>query len=167
MSSGPLNLSGADLEGFKPLDANRYNAEVFEMSMDAVKNADGQGKLPAGTPMIKVQFKLTDEGVENRRVFSQYVLPPDGYDEKKAATMKGIVANFFIALGVPEADVLSKKFAPDFEDFIGRACVVVVGKVPKKTRDGSVVEGEWNNPVNGVKPAGSIATSGAASSGLL
>jgi hypothetical protein len=43
--------------------------------------------------------------------------------------------------------------------------VVVVGKEQKRTRDGDIIEGEFNNPVKGVKPAGSIA--GAPTGGLL
>jgi len=163
---GLLNLSDADLSGFEPLDPGRYNAEVFEMSMDAVKNVDGTGKMPAGTPMVKIQFKLTDEGpLFNRRVFVTYVVPPKDYDAGKAAKMKGMLARFFMALGDSEETVRGKNFDPDFDDYIGRECVVVVGKEQKRTRDGDIIEGEFNNPVKGVKPAGSIA--GAPTGGLL
>jgi len=164
---GPLNLSDADLSGFEPLEPGRYNAEVFEITMDAVKNTSGEGKMPAGTPMVKVQFKLTgnDDALENRRVFTQFVIPPKEYDKAKAAKMKGMLARFFIATGDAEEVVLNKEFDPDFEDYKGRACVVVVGKEQKRDRQGNVVEGEYNNPVKGIKPAGSIV--GAATGGLL
>lgn len=162
---GLLNLQDADLKGFEAIDPGHYDAEVFEMKMDAVKNASGQGKMPAGTPMIKVQFKLTGEGVENRRVFSQYIIPPKDYDKAKAQKLKGFLARFFIALGEPEEKVLGKGFDPDFEDFLGRPCVVVLGKEPKKDMSGNIVEGEYNNPVKGVKPAGSSTAS--SSGGLL
>jgi hypothetical protein len=162
--TGPLNLQDADLKGFDPLEPGRYNAEVYEFTMDSVKNTSGVGKMPAGTPMVKVQFKLTDEPNENRRVFSQYVIPPKDYDKGKAAKMKGMLARLFIALGASEEEVLSKDFDPDFEDYKDVPCVVVLGKEPKKTRDGQIIEGEYNNPVKGVKPAGSVAT---ASGGLL
>jgi Protein of unknown function (DUF669) len=154
---GPLNLADADMKGFEPLEPGRYNAEVFEITMDAVRNPTGTGKMPAGTPMVKVQFKITDEGVENRRVWSQYIIPPKNYDAAKAAKIKGMLARFFVALGESEEKVLSKSFEPDLEDYVGRECVVVVGREPK--RDGStgeIIEGEYNNPVKGVKPAGSI-----------
>lgn len=167
---GPLNLADADLKGFEALDPGRYNAEVFEMTMSAVKNLSGTGKMPAGTPMISVQFRLTsdangnDQGIANRRVWVTYVIPPNDYDKAKAAKMKGMVARFFIALGETEETVLSKKFDPDFQDYIGRECVVVLGREPKRDSGGSVIEGEYNNPVKGVKPAGSI---GSSSGGLL
>jgi hypothetical protein len=154
-----LDLSGADTSGFDPLEAGRYNAEVFEISVDAVKNPGG--KTPVGTPMIKVQFKLTGnehigDGLENRRVWTQYVVPPKDYDESKASKMKGMIARFFMALGDSEETVRSKNFNPDFEDYTGRPCVVVVGKEQKRTREGEIIQGEYNNPVKGVKPAGSI-----------
>lgn len=162
---GLLNLSDADLSGFEPLEPGRYNAKVFEMTMDAVKNTSGEGKMPAGTPMVKIQFRLTDEGpLNNRAVWVTYVIPPADYDAGKAAKMKGMLARTFIALGDSEEAVRDKKFEPDFEDYKGRECVVVIGKEPKRTRDGDIIDGEFNNPVKGVKPAGSIITT---SGGLL
>lgn len=173
-SMGPLDLSDANIKGFEAVDAGRYNAKVFALDMDAVKNTSGRGKMPAGTPMIKVQFKLTadniDPSVENKRVFVSYVIPPEGYDQKKAATMKGMIARFFMALGVPEEQVMSNAFDADFQAFIDSDCVVVVGKEPKRTSDGVVIDGEYNNPVKGVKPAGSIGSpgeNGESSPGLL
>jgi hypothetical protein len=165
MSSGigPLNLQDADLKGFEALDPGRYNAEVFEVTMDAVKNTSGTGKMPAGTPMMKVQYKLLSnaagetQGIENRRAWQTFVIPPESYDERKAQNMKGMIARFFIALGTPEEEVLSGSFDPDFEDLKGLPCVVILGREPKKDMNGNIVEGEFNNPVKGVKKAGSIA----------
>jgi len=154
--SGPLNLADADLSGFDPIEPGRYNAEVFDISWDAVKNTDGTGKMPAGTPMLKIQFKITDEGLVNRRVFVTYVNPPKDYDQAKAQKMRGMIARFFIALGISEETVRGKGFDPDFEELKGTPCVVVVGKEAKRTRGGEIIEGEYNNPVKGVKPAGSI-----------
>lgn len=152
--SGPLNLADADMKGFDPLEPSRYNAEVVEITWDAVKN--DTGKTPIGTPIMKVQFKITDEEYDNRRVWTQFVIPPKDYDKSKAAKMKGMIARFFIALGFSEEEVLSKNFEPDLDDLAGTACVVAVGKEPKKDRQGNVIEGEFNNPVKSVKPAGSI-----------
>jgi hypothetical protein len=163
---GPLNLADADLKGFEAVEPGRYNAEVFEITMDAVKNASGTGKMPAGTPMVKVQFKLTDPEVENKRAWVQYVIPPDSYDPNKAAKLKGMLARFFMALGDSEESVMSGSFDPDFEDYIGRGCVVVLGKEQRRDGQGNLIADEFNNPVKGVKPAGSIAGV-EASSGLL
>ena len=162
--TGPLNLADADLSGFDPLEPGRYNAEIFEISWDAVKNTDGTGKMPAGTPMLKIQFRLTEEPNINRRVFVTYVNPPKDYDQAKAAKMRGMIARFFIALGISEETVRSAKFEPDFDALRETPCVVVVGKEQKRARTGEIIEGEFNNPVKGVKPAGSIATT---SSGAL
>lgn len=163
-NASPLNLSDADTKGFEAIDPGRYNAEIFEITWDAVKNAGG--KTPVGTPMLKIQFRLTDEGVANRRVFTQYVVPPADYDAQKKATMNGMIARFFMALGYTEEQVKDKKFNPDFEDLKGKECVVVLGREQKKDKDGNLIEGEFNNPVKGIKEAGSIAT-GATSGGLL
>ena len=157
--SGPLNLADADLSGFDPLEPGRYNAEIFEISWDAVKNTDGTGKMPAGTPMLKIQFRLTEEPNINRRVFVTYVNPPKDYDQAKAAKMRGMIARFFIAIGFTEEEVRSGGFDPDFDELRERPCVVVLGKEPKRARTGEIIEGEFNNPVKGVKPAGSIVTS--------
>ena len=160
MTGSPLNLADADLKGFEAIDPGHYNAVVFAMTLDAVKNTDGTGKMPAGTPMIKIQFRITDDinGSTNRRVFWQGIVPPKDYDKKKAAVMKGMIVRAFIGLGDKEEDVLSAKYDPDYEDYIGRECVVVVGKEQKKIN--GVLVDEWNNPVKSIKAAGSITGSG-------
>ena len=155
---GLLNLNDADMGGFEALDPGRYNAEIFDITWDAVKNPGG--KTPVGTPMIKVEFRLTDESAGGRHAWTQYVNPPKDHDKEKAAKMKGMIARFFVALGDTEEAVRSKDFDPDFEDYKGRPCVVVLGKEQKRTRDGEIIEGEYNNPVKGVKPAGSLVGSG-------
>lgn len=159
---GPLNLADADTRGFEALDPGRYNAVIHEMTMDAVKNVSGQGKMPAGTPMIKVQFRITDDinGSTNRRVFSQFIIPPKDYAEGPSQKMKGMLVRFLVALGEDESKVRAKNYSPDFEDFKAREIVVVLGKEPKKDQNGNVIEDEFNNPVKGYKPAGSLVGSG-------
>lgn len=155
---GPLNLAGADLKGFDAVDPGRYQAEIFEIKVDAVKNETGEGKLPAGTPMLKIQYRLVSdiqgntEGIENRRVFQQLVIPPKGYDEKKASVMKGMVARFFMALGYTEDEVTGAKFDPDLSEQVGKEVTINVSREPKKDRSGEVIEGEFNNNVKSVKP---------------
>jgi len=156
---GPLNLSDADTSGFEAVEPQRINAEVFQITQDAVKNTSGQGSLPAGTPMIKVQWRATGDnvdGLENRRFFSSYfpILPKD-YDKSKGQKMKGMFVNFLTAIGEPEETVRAKGYEPDWDDLKGRPAVITVGKQQKKDANGDPVEGEYNNPVTGVKPAGS------------
>ena len=90
---GPLNLSDADTKGFEAVEAGRYNAEIFEMKWTLLRTR-GTGSLPAGTPMVKVQFKLTDEGVENRRVFANYFPVCLDYDKAKGSKMQGMFVRF-------------------------------------------------------------------------
>lgn len=167
-TTGPLDLGDADLRGFAPLDPQRYDAEIVEIKWDAVKNAGG--KLPVGTPMLKVQFRVKNPSIDgevvdqDRRVFTQYVNPPRDYDPKKRATMLGMLARFFMALGFTEEQVKASGFNPDFEELKGTPVVVTVGKEPKRDRNGEEVPDEWNNPVKNVK-AGSLEDS--AEGGLL
>jgi hypothetical protein len=169
MSLGPLNLGDADLKGFDAVEPGRYNAEIVKITQDTVKNLSGTGKLPAGTPMVKVQFRLTSnlegvtEGIDNRRVWASYPIPPKDYDKKASSVMKGMIARLFIALGHTEEEVRDKGFAPEFDDYDGKEVQVTVGREPKKDMQGNIVEGEFNNPVKAVKPPGSAVTS----SGLL
>lgn len=164
-NTGLLDLSDADLKGFEPLEPGRYPAVIHEITWDATKN---DGATPKGTPMIKVQYRINDPEatppIVNRAVWTQFVVPPKGHDAGKAQKMKGMIARFFIALGDTEEAVRNPKWDPDFEDYKGRECVVILAKEPKKTRDGAVVEGEFNNPVKGTKPAGDVAS---AATGLL
>jgi hypothetical protein len=152
-SLGPLNLSDADTKGFEALEPGRYNAEIYEVSIEPTKNPDG--KLPVGTPQVVVQFNITDSEAEGRRAFTRFTLPPDGYDAKKAATMKGIFVRFLVALGEDEKKVRKPGYTPDFEDFKGRPCVITLAK-----REWPKDSGDYVNDVKGVKPAGSDTGSG-------
>lgn len=161
---GPLNLADADTRGFAPLDPGRYDATVFKCEWDTVKNADGTGKLEAGTPMLKVQFKILEpkiDGVvidQDRRQFTQYPIPNPKYDKKKRAIMTGMFVRFLVAIGEDEDKVKVDKYEADLDDFVGRPCVVVLGK-----KEYPVGSGDYQNEVKGVKPA----DSGAGQSGLL
>lgn len=162
---GLLDLSDADLKGFEALEPGRYPAVVHEITMDATKN---DGATPKGTRMIKVQFRINAPDatppIKNRAVWTQFVVPPKNHPAEKAQKMKGMIARFFIALGESEDTVRSKNFDPDFEDYKGRECVVTISKEQKLDRDKNPIEGEFNNPVKGIKPAGSDT---GASGGLL
>lgn len=150
-----LDLSGADLKGFDPLPAGQYNAEVFSVKMEETQ---GGGKLPAGTPRLNVQFRITEGEYENRRVFGGYIIPPNDYE--KAAIMKGMFVRFLIAVGYDEKKVTSGKWTFDADDFPGRACVVTVAVEPKRNDPG-----EMTNVVKAVKAPGSA--TGNSGGGLL
>lgn len=172
--TGPLDLSDANLEGFAPLDPGRYNAEIFEMTWDATKGGP-EAKLPKGSPLLKIQVRVLEPQINgavvegDRRAFGQFAIPPKDYDPKKRATMLGMVGNFFQALGYDEKQVKDPKFmnSLDFEDLKERPLVVVLGKEPKKDANGTIIEGEFNNPIKGYKPAGTLVGSGTKPQGLL
>src|SRR3954451_20733579 len=133
---GPLDLSDANMEGFDPLDPGSYNAEIIKVDMDAVKNPGG--KMPIGTPIIKVQYRVLEPKIagevidQDRRVFGQFVIPPSDYDAKKRATMTGMIGRFFVAMGYEEEAVTAPGFNPDFEALESQPCVITIGKEPKK-----------------------------------
>jgi hypothetical protein len=172
MSIGPLNLGDADTSWdgeYEAIPKGRYAATVKKVEWDQVKNANGLGKMPTGTPMLKVQFSLIADPYHNRVVFAQYLIPPSDYDKERASKMKGMLVNFLIATGEEEKSVRGKNYEIPTDDLVGREVVVGVSRYPKKI-DGVVQQGEYNNSVGAVKPAGSPVSGGSNdddSSGLL
>lgn len=154
-----LNMSDADLKGFEPLPAGTYDAVVYEVTMKETKGSDG-AKLPAGTPMLNVQFKIDGGEYDNRRVFRSFIIAPekigkDKYDKK--AMFDGMLARFFMAIGYEESEVVSDSFEPEIEDLAGRECRVTLSVNPGNEERG------WapSNDVKAVRPRAE-ATAGSA-----
>lgn len=151
-----LNLT--DAEDFAPLPPGAYQCEVFSVEMAETKGGE-DAKLPGGTPMMKIQFKvlanrdgeteIDDEGktakLENRRFFGQWVIPPkeiDGAPYKHYGMMLGQIARLFKALGYEETVIKDKKgFDPDLDEQVGKQVLVTVGRDMQY----------GTNPVKGVK----------------
>src|SRR5215831_5605871 len=116
MSTEPLDLSGADLRGFEPIDANTYEMAVTGMEKVFTKNESGEGKMPAGTPGWNVRYTVQGGKYDERHVWNNYWLPGADYSEssdeakKKAATMLGMFGRFLIAVGYSEAEVTGGSF---------------------------------------------------------
>jgi hypothetical protein len=136
---GPLDLSGADLTGFDPVPSGPYKVEVFEFTPTKIDKEDG--KLPEGTPGYAVQLKIVgdtegNEGEDyefnNRRVFTRFYFPGEGYDKSKASRMKGIFVKFLVALGYDETEVMSGAFTVDPDDVVDRECVATLGYQPEQ-----------------------------------
>jgi hypothetical protein len=156
-----LNLADADLSGFEAVLAGTYEAQVHEVTW---KETSGKGKLPKGTPMLNVQFKLdgTDEegkSVKNRRVFYTLVIPPEKINGKAyehAGMMKANLVRFLIAIGYSKEEVMGGSFDPDPDDMKGRNCRVVVARreyVPEGVDPETNPEDvQIQNEVKSVKP---------------
>lgn len=168
-----LNLSGADtsVPEFEPLAPGSYNAAVLEAKWEETK---GGGKLPAGTPMLSIQYKITDERLEgkDRRAFDRYINAPakiDGKAYEHKAKMDGMLVRFLVAIGYDKDEVMGGKFELDVDDLGGRECVVTLGVEKYTSNDIDEETGEnivkKRNTVKGVKKAGSA--TGAASGGLI
>jgi hypothetical protein len=153
-----LDLSGADTSGFEPLPTGAYNCNVYEVEMTEVS---GSGKLPAGTPMVKVQLRVKEgEDHANHPVWTNYPLPEKSY-ENHAKTVGNFV-NFLVALGEDKDKIKAKGFdLSKLKALEGKECVVRVIKeeYPKDS-------GDYVNRVKGVKPAGSL-TGSASGPGLM
>ena len=155
---GALDLSGADTSGFEALESNTYDGELFEWSWAATKggqNDDGtQKKMPEGTPMLKLQFKIIEPEYENRRVFDQFVIPPADYDAEKAGKMKGALVRFLVAMGLEEGDVKKKGFKLNdaLENLVGEPVRITV--VKKQKYNTKPEDNEWDNEVKGYKRIG-------------
>src|SRR4051794_9000571 len=101
-----LNLTDHQEMSNDAVPRGRYYAEVVDLDERETKN---EGKLPKGTPMIFAHFKVIgkggDDGGENgvsefynRRVFTNFIIPPDDYDPKSAKFMRGRLVSFFKAV---------------------------------------------------------------------
>lgn len=159
MSPVNIDFSNAKESHFEPLPRGVYGATVFEATM--TETGEG-GKLPAGTPRISVQFKITEpEEYANRRVFTGYIIPPADYP--KAETMTNMLFTFLRAIGYSDAELKKLKKLPDPDEFAGRECKVRLG-----TQEYPPNSGEINNTVRDVLPKDAAVGvgGGASSSGL-
>lgn len=162
-----LNLADADLKGFDAIPSGVYPAEVYEVTIKETKGGPG-AKMPEGTPMWNVQFRIPDgHEYENRRFFRSLTIAPaqiDGkpYEHKKK--MDGMIARFLMDIGYKEADVTGGKFKVDFEDMKGRPVGIVVKR--EQAYNTKPEDNEFQNSVSGTKPIDAVNLAGA-TSGIL
>jgi hypothetical protein len=177
-----LNLADADTSGFGAIPGGTYDAEIFAAKMEATKGPTENNpnpKLPKGTPMINVQFKIVGGPVpedapadkqadygegyiyHNRRVFRTFVIPPEKINGKKydnAARMKGILVRFLQAAGYSDEELGSEEFDLNVEDLASRPVSVVVAMKVKYGLNTEADDFDSNDPENydnevtGVKP---------------
>lgn len=151
-----LDLSGSDTSGFEPMPAGEYDAVVYNAEMTETKGGPN-AKLPAGSPMVKVEFRITEDDYKNRVAFTNFVLV--GTDDERTAKALGGFVRFLVALGEDEAKLKSKGFAYDkLAELNGRECVLRLGP-PDPGYD--------FNSVKGVKAAGTKLAGSGTSGGLL
>ncbi len=158
---GVLDLSSADTKGFEALPSGTYDCELFEWKVVGTKGGPNS-KMPEGTPMLKVQHKVIEEPYENRRLFDQFVIPPNDYDTEKRDRMLGALVRFFVAMGMEESDVKNKKFnmAESLDNLVGEPMRVTVGREKKYGQENVAdADAEYDNPVKGYKRVGTQAAS--------
>jgi hypothetical protein len=154
-----LDLSGADTSGFDPIPSGTYNVRVERAEWGEVSE---QSELLAGAPRLNIGFVVTDGDYEGRWVWNGFIVPPESYDETKAARMKGFLVNFLDAAQViDKSDEKSlKKLNMDVGDLIGRELSVRVARKPRSRGSSEMV-----NAINGYHKLGELAEAG--TSGLL
>lgn len=168
---GVLDLTGADTSvgAFEAIPTGKYQGHIHEAVWKFTTNTDGTGKLPDNTPYLNVQYRIDEDEprkmpggeemkVKNRVVFHKLFVPPPGYDAEKASKMKGSMVNFLKAAGYEDKDIQSKKFKIDPDDLQGRQLTIIVRRYKNDYTE------DWDNEVQGVKPAGETS---AQSAGML
>jgi hypothetical protein len=160
MSPILLDLSHADDSAkFNPLPEGTYSAHIVEATMQESK---GTGKLPEGTPQIKVRFEVDADDIPeaekdekgktipySKSVFSYYAITPKDYANKE--TMDNILYGFLKAVGYDIDDLKSGKFKFEPEDLAGRKCQLVLSVRDYTSNDG---ETRQSNNVRYVKAPG-------------
>lgn len=128
---------------YEPVPAGSYNATIFDVKSETVKSGDNAGK-----PRYNVQFALTGEGVNNRRVFSYIPL----YVAKDFWKTK----SFFSAIGV---DMAAGDFVvPEPNELAGKPIGV-------RVKIGQDQEGKPKNEVAGFDKSTDTAASALAATG--
>ena len=147
MSSIKINITEEALVetggSYEPVPAGSYNATIFDVKSETVKSGDNAGK-----PRYNVQFALTGEGVNNRRVFSYIPL----YVAKDFWKTK----SFFSAIGV---DMAAGDFVvPEPNELAGKPIGV-------RVKIGQDQEGKPKNEVAGFDKSTDTAASALAATG--
>lgn len=148
-----LNLSGADTTAgdYDAIPAATYKVEVAKAEITHTKGGPN-AKMPEGTPMINLGYRVTEGEYENRWIFRSYIIAPDGYDVDKKAKMDGQLVKMFTSLGYDEAEVMGGSFNPDMDDLMDREAKALVGRRQKKDSEGAKLEGEYENYIKATKP---------------
>ena len=148
-----LDLSGAEGGEFELIKSDTYSCEIARAEVREIKNQDGKGKLPAGTPMWAIGFRIDEGEYENRWVWRNYIIAPakikgKAYEHK--AKMDGMLVRFLTDIGYDPEEVTSGSFEADVQDFEGRRCRVTVGQ--RSWKDPDTGETNVDNEVKGTKP---------------
>lgn len=159
-----LDLTEREEMSFEPVPAGKYRASIYDAEE---RSTGGSGKLPEGTPMIAIQWKLeealfeTQENIENRRVFSQNVVPPkeiNGEPYKNYKMMNGMIFRLLESIGYTEEELSAGDFELDYDDMKGREAVITVGRYSYKDPDTD--EETIRNNVKGFRPVREAETTG-------
>lgn len=163
MSPGPLNLTDFD----EPTSYDAVQPGKYFVTVEDAEDRETQGgenaKMPEGTPLIWVHFKVTgkvgeeEQGEDespfyNRRFFRNLVVPPEDYDSKKRKQMNGMLVSLYRACGWTMEEITSGTFNVEAQDLIERKLIVQVNRRARKDPETKKPTGETENQVIGFFP---------------
>lgn len=162
MSPGPLNLTDFDEPtGYDPVPPGKYFATVEDAEDRETQGGEGK-KMPEGTPMVWLHFKITGKVGEeeqgegtpyyNKRAFRQLVVPPADYDPTKRKQMNGMLVSMYRGLGWTMDEITSGEFNIEAQDLIERSCIIQVNRRARKDADTKQPTGEYENQILGFFP---------------
>jgi hypothetical protein len=140
-----INLKDVGGNDYEALPADSYEAKV---TAGLMRETSGNGKLPAGTPMINWEFVITEpQKYAGRKIWTNTVI-----HENTMFTLKQLLQ----ATGNFDDDQLAGELEFDIEDVVGSDVILVV------------TQREYNgNTVNDVKKIKSAGSSSGGRSSLL
>ena len=142
-----INLKDVKSDNYEALPAGNYEAKVVAGEM---RETSGNGKLPAGTPMINWEFVIQDDPkFAGRKIWTNTVI-----HESTMFTLKQLLQ----ATGEFNDDQLAGELEFDIEDVVGTDVVLVV---TQREYNGNIV-----NDIKRIKAAGT-AVAGTTKSSLL
>lgn len=118
--TGQQAKAGTEKRGFKPIDAGKYNATVFDVKEDVY----GKASKNAGDPRYRIQYRITGPKFANRRLFDDVGIFP----EWASGSANFRFFQFFKALETP-VDFPKDGGAvdlPEPSDFLGDEVTLVV-----------------------------------------
>jgi len=143
-----INLKDVNLSNYEPLPVGTYDAKITGGEM---RETSGNGKLPAGTPMINWEFTLQDaDKLTGRKIWTNTVI-----HETTLFTLKQLL----ISTGQFTEDDMDGELDFEISDIIGSDVAIVVAQ---REYNGNVV-----NDIKKIKSIGSTTATSKSKSSLL
>ncbi len=111
-----VNFSDVETNAYEPLPSGTYHVRITDAEM---KETSGNGKLPAGTPMINWEFTVASGPYESRRLWTNTVI-----HERTLFNLKALLE----ASGKYTSEELAGDFDLNIDEVLGAELKVVVAQ---------------------------------------